>query len=428
MSQKSKINNLLRESTLSTSNSIPRPDLVALTRATTQLVYSDIVAVQPTTQPVAALYGIKYLNPHGDLTFNAGATYAGAAGEVERKAYPELTEQNFDTFNAGDFFVFQDIVYKVLKDKPLGTTSGDLLDLVQLGIVSLTIRLYSDAADTAKFEKDDVEIVEASFKINKWQANVKSRKLKTTLTVELAQDLEANGFDAPNFLEDLLATEMAEDINKDILQSLITVSSRYKVVGVTEDGILDISSYERAPEAGRLLYQMMCEMNSHIQRTTSYSGTYVVASTRVAAILASSGFMKFTGDADNNNAYGNLKNGLPLFCDTNTPFDYMTVGVKATFGEAETVGSLFYAPYSEGLDLEEKEHVGTFKIINDPESLQPQIALMVRYALSANPYTVAKDDKEARVIDGSDMDKMAGCSDMSVLIGVKLPKLLNGTE
>lgn len=221
---------------------------------------------------------------------------------------------------------------------------------------------------------------------------------------------------------------MAEDINKDILQSLITVSSRYKVAGVTEDGILDISSYERAPEAGRLLYQMMCEMNSHIQRTTSYSGTYVVASTRVAAILASSGFMKFTGDADNNNAYGNLKNGLPLFCDTNTPFDYMTVGVKATFGEAETVGSLFYAPYSEGLDLEEKEHVGTFKIINDPESLQPQIALMVRYALSANPYTVAKDDKEARVIDGSDMDKMAGCSDMSVLIGVKLPKLLNGTE
>ena len=39
-------------------------------------------------------------------------------------------------------------------------------------------------------------------------------------------------------------------------------------------------------------------------------------------------------------------------------------------------------------------------------------------------YTVAKDEKEARIIDGGDMDKMAGRSDLSVLLGVKLPKII----
>ena len=34
------------------------------------------------------------------------------------------------------------------------------------------------------------------------------------------------------------------------------------------------------------------------------------------------------------------------------------------------------------------------------------------------------DEKEARIIDGGDMDKMAGRSDLSVLLGVKLPKII----
>ena len=119
-----------------------------------------------------------------------------------------------------------------------------------------------------------------------------------------------------------------------------------------------------------------------------------------------------------------LNNGLPLYCDTNSPVDYVIVGVKAEFGGKETVGSLFYAPYTEGLDLDDPEHVGAFKVIVDPASLQPSVALLVRYALSVNPYTIGLDEDEARVINAADMDKMAGRSKMSVLLGVKLPKLI----
>ena len=421
-----KINELLRESTTTSSIQYGRPNLVALTRATTKLIYSDIIAEQRTTQPVAALYGVKYLTPDNEFSFATGATYGGQVGSKDRESIPKLTSKA-QSIAQGDYFVYENIVYKALEADPLATTSAtELADALKEALILLKCCLVPDAASTSKFEDKDVEISNAVFEVNKWNAPVKSRKLKTSLTVELAQDMEANGFDAPAFLEDLLATVMADEINKDVLQSLITVSKRYKVQGLCENGIIDLS-YDNSPEASRKLYEVVCEMNSEIQRTTSYSGTFVVASSRVAALLAGSGWLKHRPEDDEwlpSTAYGYLTNGLPVFCDVNSPLDYVTVGVKESYGGNEIVGSIFYAPYTEGLDLDSKEHVGAFKVIVDPDSLQPSIALMVRYALSANPYTVAKDEKEARIIDATDMDKMAGQSNMSYLLGVKLPPII----
>lgn len=421
-----KINELLRESTTTTSNSLGRPNLVALTRATTKLIYRDIIAEQRTNQPIAALYGVKYLTPDNEFSFQTGATYGGEVGSKDRETIPELTDKS-QAIAQGGYFKYQNVVYKALVASPLASTSAtDLSDALQEGLVSLTCRLVPDAAHTEKFEAGDVEISNAVFQVNKWNAPVKSRKLKTALTVELAQDMESNGFDAPAFLEDLLATVMADEINKDVLQSLITVSKRYKVTGVSDNGIIDLS-YDSAPESARKLYEMVCEMNSEIQKTTSYSGTFVVASSRVAAMLAGSGWLKHKPEDEQwlpETAYGYLINGLPVFCDVNSPLDYVIVGVKENYGGNEVVGSIFYAPYTEGLDLDDEEHVGAYKVIVDPDSLQPSISLMVRYALSANPYTVAKDDKEARVIDATNMDLMAGQSNMSYLLGVKLPKII----
>ncbi|ANA49515.1 head vertex protein I [Salmonella phage vB_SnwM_CGG4-1] len=421
-----KINELLRESTTTSSSSLARPNLVALTRATTKLIYSDIIAEQRTNQPVAALYGVKYLTPDGEFSFQTGATYGGQVGEKDRETIPELTSKA-QAIAEGDYFKYQNVVYKALQANPLAsTTSTDLTDALQEGLISLTCRLVPDAANTEKFEDTNVEISNAVFEVNKWNAPVKTRKLKTSLTVELAQDMESNGFDAPAFLEDLLATVMADEINKDVLQSLITVSKRYKVTGVSDNGIVDLS-YANAPEASRKLYEIVCEMNSEIQKTTSYSGTYVVASSRTAALLAGSGWLKHRPEDDEwlpSTAYGYLLNGLPVFCDVNSPLDYVTVGVKENYGGKEVVGSIFYAPYVEGLDLDDPDHIGAYKVIVDPDSLQPSISLMVRYALSANPYTVAKNEQEARIIDATNMDKMAGQSNMSYLVGVKLPKII----
>ena len=227
-----KINELLRESTVTNSIQYGRPNLVALTRATTKLVYTDIVAEQRTTQPVAALYGVKYETPDDELSFKTGATYGGAASASDRDSIEEITSAT-QPVTAGTLYKYNNVVYKALES---GALNGATIDeALSEALITLKLRFYSEAAETAKFESNNVEISSANFTVNKWNARVKTRKLKTSLTVELAQDLEANGFDANMFLEDLLATTMADEINKDVLQSLITVSKRYKVAGVSDD-------------------------------------------------------------------------------------------------------------------------------------------------------------------------------------------------
>ncbi|AEO97112.1 capsid vertex protein [Salmonella phage vB_SenM-AKM_NP4] len=422
-----KIDNLIRESTVSSANSLGRPNLLSYTKATNKRIFKSLVAEQKTNQPIAALYGIRVLNPVDKMTYLGGATYAGQIGLSERESLP-LASTPSQSFNKGEMFLFEDVVFKALEDNPFaGTAETDMREVISEAIAAGHIRMVSDAANTNKFENGHPEIAEAGFRIDKWQTEVKSRKLKTSITVELAQDLESNGFDAPNFIEDVLAVQMAEEINKDVLQSLITVSSRFKVQGISEKGVLNLTDpkYDNAQDRARTLYYYMCEMNSAVQRQTSFSGTYAVASSRCAAILAASGWVEKSEDQDEL-AYGVLKNGLPLYADVNSPCDYVIVGVNADLGEGQTVASLYYAPYVEGLDDVDEEgdtSVGEFKVIVDPDSLQPTIALLARYALTANPYTVAKDEKEARVIDGADMDKMANQSQLSSYLGVKLPPL-----
>ncbi|ADG60086.1 gp24 head vertex protein [Acinetobacter phage Acj9] len=419
------IDKLLSESTTSMDSQPARPALLALTRATTNLIYQDLVATQYTSKNTAALYGVKYLNPNKELSFVTGATYSGAIGKEARKTMKEMAVGV--SLAKGELFKYQDVVFKSLVADPFtGTTETDEFDILSEAVAASTIRMVPEAADTEYFEGEEPDIAEASFEINKWQAEVKSRKFKTEFTVELAQDMEAAGFDAPTTIEDLLATQMAEEINKDILQSLVTVSNRFKVKGVSDKGVLDLSDASRSSvETGRELYRFICEMNANIQRQTSYSATYVVASSRVAALLAASGWLEKKDDQPYA-AYGVLKNGLVLYCDNNNPVEYVVVGVKAEFGDSEMVGSLFYAPFAEGLSksADPTDHIGTYKVINDASDLQPRIALMVRYALCVNPYTMGIDNETARVIDASDIDQFAAQSKMSVLLGVKLPKLV----
>lgn len=409
---------VLDESTTTADSSNGRPDLLALTRATTDLIFTDLVAVQKTTQPEATLYGVKYIDPLKQMPFTAAATYGGEIGLKERNEIPEFENKDFAP---GDLFQYESVVYKVIKENPFtGTTETESMDIIGEAIINNSVRFMSDAAPTSHFEDRNVTVSEVGLRLDRWRVPVRTRKLKTSLTVELAQDLEANQFNAPETFDDLLATMMATEVNKDIIQKLITVSSRFRVNGTTDKGILDLTQADKAPEQGRMLYRYICEMNSHIQRTTTYTGSYVLASSRVSALLTASGWVK--EDEDNDLSSGKLNNGLPLYTDAVSPVDYVIVGVKEDYGDLEHVGSLFYAPYVE------EDGAGAYKIVVDPYSLQPVLALMIRYGLSVNPYTSNVTDEESRLIRGDDFDSLAGKSLMSVLLGVKLPKLVGDED
>ncbi|MFW8369209.1 hypothetical protein ACOICT_29600, partial [Klebsiella pneumoniae] len=76
--------------------------------------------------------------------------------------------------------------------------------------------------------------------------------------------------DGVGVVDDVLSTMISEDINKDIIQTLITVSRRYKVEEISPNGILDLTASTDAPVIGRTLYQQACEMKNQMLRNTSY--------------------------------------------------------------------------------------------------------------------------------------------------------------
>lgn len=393
-----------------------RPDLVSLTRAVNNLIYHELVAVQETNLPVATLFGVRYRNPNGDMTFSSAATYSGRF--ASRTDIDEIDLAK--AYVKGDIFKHSetDVVYEVVADVTLNTLSTDPDEAIMKAVFQNFIRIGSEAANTSQYETS-TDISSTSFEMDRWNIPVRSRKFKTEMSVELMQDLEANQFDAEGVVEDVLGTVASEEVNKDIIQTLINVSRRYNVDGIVEDGIFDASSAytaKDAPAVGRMLYQLACEMGQEMNRTTSFDATYVLATARVVGILAASGWMHETDDS-HPLATGRLNNGYYVYTDTNSPFDYMLTGCKYDLGEMDHVGSLFYCPYTEA------DEAGSIKLSVDPASLQPKVAILMRYGLSVNPYTVENEASPERLVKGDDWINLSGKSRMSQIVGVKLPKL-----
>ncbi|UOX40551.1 major head protein [Aeromonas phage GomatiRiver_11] len=410
----SKIHQLLSESTTTAANSQGRPALVGLTRSVNALIYSELVAIQETTQPTSTLYGVRYFNPNGDMAFQSMATYGGHVGSRDGIQVATLGT----AYIKGDVFQDKDtVVYEVLKPFTLTDTgSGITEDAIYEAVIVGNVRIKSESAPAEYFESG-AEIVKTNFKFDRWNAAVKSRKLKSDVTVELMQDLEANKLDAPSVVEDVLATMISEDINKDIIQTLGTVSTRFMMGDMTKP-ILDLTTATDAVIIGRTLYQYVCEMKGQMQRQTSFDATYALCSVRVGALLSASGWLK---PSDDPLADGELYNGMKVYVDAYSSFDYVVVGCKHEMNDIEHVGSLFFSPYVES------DNLGSYKIINDAESLQPHLCMMIRYGLSVNPYTTGLGDDEKRITQGDDWSKLAGQSRMSYILGVKLPKIIEPT-
>lgn len=388
-----------------------RPDLVSLTRAVNNLIYGELVAIQETNLPTATLFGVRYRNPKGDMTFSSAATYSGKYASRDNIPVGAVGT----AYTKGQVFKHptSDVVYEATDSVTLA--GADIDEAIMVAVFSNKLRLASEAAPTSQYETSE-DISTTSFEMDRWNINVRSRKFKTEMTVELMQDLEANQFNAENVIEDVLGTVASEEVNKDIIQTLINVSHRYNVDGVVTNGIFDATTAytaKDAPALGRFLYQLVCEMGQEMNRTTSFEATYVLASSRVVSVLSASGWMHET-DETHPLATGRLKNGYYVYTDTNTPFDYLLTGCKYDLGEMDHVGSLFYTPYTES------DQAGSIKISVDPQSLQPKVAILMRYGLSVNPYTTAANE---RLVKGDDWVNLSGKSKMSQIVGIKLPKL-----
>jgi hypothetical protein len=217
--------------------------------------------------------------------------------------------------------------------------------------------------------------------------SVKSRKLKTQWSPELAQDLAAyHSIDAEAELTALLSEELAAEIDREILRDLIMLapfqtSWNYDRTATTTrtDGLVipaePSSGYITQKEWNQTLMTQINKVSAAIHKATLRGGAnWVVCSTEVASVLED--VEKFhavnmTEDNDFNMGIeniGNLGTRYKVYKDPYLPEWVCLIGHKgASFMEAGYV----YAPYI------------PFQLtptIQDPDDFTPRKGIMTRYA------------------------------------------------
>lgn len=396
MAKVSKINQLIQESSGTSGIASGREALIALTRKTQEKIYKELVSTQPTSQPMATVYGMKYeYQFQADTTHDIQLDYITSGGKYQfgNSGLSIPTDGMFK----GDKFVHSDFVFSVLEDGDYEYLNAKPVEEAQKLAVRGKLRIVADAADPDSYQEPDSNVAESRFLINKWSARVCSRKLKSPTTIELLYDMERQGLNADLAVEDLLSTAIAEEINIDIITKLITISQK-------EDPATLVSTVPYYK--GRELIARACSSAAEIEWWTSIPATYLVASYKVCGIIRASGQV---GDDDIIRG-----TGLKLIMDGNSMVDYMMVGGKMEDPTGlDHASGLFYSPF------QESDEAGSFLVTADYSSLQPMIGVMTRYALSAFP-TYDDVSRGTLVVQCDDWDGLANTSQFVHTIPVVL--------
>lgn len=208
------------------------------------------------------------------------------------------------------------------------------------------------------------------FRFDRWNSELESVKLRTNITLELLQDLTANGL-STNIVTASLADQIADDINKDLflkLKNISTVGEQYSMVpNMGSDKYV----------VGRNLFGMIHNEIAKLERNTGMQGNYVLCGQPVTTALLGSGWVYKVEETD---TYYMTKTGVKVINDKYSDEAYFIVGVKKKFDDLE-LSSIIFSPFDFELS-------GSFTYIYDmlePKSLQPVIGVMSRYAVSSAP-------------------------------------------
>ncbi|MGL6228650.1 MAG: hypothetical protein ACRC3J_05520 [Culicoidibacterales bacterium] len=410
---------LLEESMASGNIAGGRPTILAITRKTNKKLYKTLVAEQPTSQPRATVYGVRYLfeTDKGDMVQDVLDDRSTGTGQYSF-ADDSLPVVRLDT----DLTKYERFKYGNYKFETLVTgtrVTGATPELVYASlkkhVLTGKLRVITDSLGE---EDQSKNIQQTKFIMERWRCDVKSRKVRTMATNELLRDMEGMGLDGEAAIEDLLATTLSADINTDIITKLITIASRYSGIGAKDGTVVIPLTTEKFNEqmyvAGNALVGIITQMSSKVATQTTFRPNWVLCSGPVGAILEASDLVEFAFDEETETNYSYIKStGMRVVIDAKSFGDYIMVGYT---GKAEdtldTISPLYYAPY------EQTDGGGTFTAMTviDQESLQPAFGMMTRYALCGAP----SDDGVKGPIDGEDWVELAGRSRLCMMCPVEI--------
>ena len=233
------------------------------------------------------------------------------------------------------------------------------------------------------------------FRIDKQVIEAKSRQLKASYSIELAQDLRAvHGMDADAELSGILATEIMLEINREVID-WINYSAQVGKSGMTNTvgakaGVfdfqdpIDIRGARWAGESFKaLLFQIDKEAAEIARQTGRGAGNFIIASRNVVNVLAAvdtsvsyaaQGLGKdFNVDTTKAVFAGVLGGKYRVYIDQYARADYFTIGYK---GANEMDAGIYYAPYVALTPLRG----------SDPKNFQPVMGFKTRYGIGINPF------------------------------------------
>lgn len=330
------------------------PILISLIRrAMPNLIAYDVAGVQPMNGPTGLIFAIrpKYVSGSslaGDAFYNeADSDYSGTGTHAGNNP-------------------------SVLNDAVPGTyTNG----------TGMTTAAGEALGISSPFAEMGVEI-------EKVTVEAKTRALKATYSLEMAQDMKAiHGLEAETELANILTSEVLAEINREFIRTIYVTAkpgSQQADIGTAGTYDLDVDSNGRwsAEKFKGMLFQIDREANRIAKDTRRGKGNWIICSSDVASALSLAGILDYAPGLggtelqvdDTGNTFAGILNGrYRVYIDPYAEGDFWVIGYK---GANMYDAGLYYAPYVP---------VQMMKAVS-PDSFQPKLGLKTRYGIVANPF------------------------------------------
>ena len=233
-----------------------------------------------------------------------------------------------------------------------------------------------------------VDFQQMAFSIERVAVTAKTRGLKGTYSMELAQDLKAvHGLDAETELANIISQEILAEINREVIRSIYFIATHGAAHNTTTAGVFDLDTDSNGrwsvEKFKGLMFQIEREANAVAKSTRRGKGNIIITSSDVASALAMAGVMDGGNIDDTGSTFVGTLNGRykvyvdPYFSASATNF--FVVGYK---GSSAYDAGLFYCPY---VPIQMVRAVGE-------QSFQPSIGFKTRYGMVTNPFSDSTKD------------------------------------
>lgn len=332
-------------------------------RVLPKLLAFDVVGVQPMTGPTGLIFSLKS-HYSGD----------GTGDEALTIGLPNTTKKADTTY--------------------AGTGGGLGLDISVAEKLGTEEAVKTDDAGAAVdpiFQTSPYK--EMSFSIEKTSVEAKTRALKATYTLELAQDLKAiHGLDAEEELSFILSNEIVREIDRELIDTLFDQARPgYTSAGSgtpvatfqLNDAVDNLGARWGGEKIKALVYRINREAHAVALASGRGAGNFIITSANVATALdmvmgldvPSMGVGKENTIDPNKGLFGGVLGGrYRVYIDPSLTADDILVGYS---GESSMDNGWYYCPYT---PLEKMKAFGE----ND---FQPRIGYKMRYGMKENPFS-----------------------------------------